>query len=117
MQQLIGTIYAKWQKLPKGFRAGLTILGTAILATVLAFGWRLPTDWIDAQAQLAAFWLVLVPVVVAVFQKSVWPPLFAWWLAQLGLAPTIEGKALVAAWKPAAAPVSELRAPVAKPRK
>ena len=94
-------IYAAWQKLPAGLRAGFTLLVTAIIATALAFGWRLPTDWADAQEQVAAFWLVLVPVVVAVFQKSVWPPLFAYILSLAGLAPTVEGKALVAAWKPA----------------
>ena len=101
MTALIQTIYAYWQKIPAGIRAGLSLLGAAVLATVLAFGWRIPSDWADAQAQIAAFWLILVPVVVGIFQKSIWPPLFAWLLSQLQLAPTVSGKALVAAWKPA----------------
>ena len=101
MTSFVRLVYAYWQKLPAGLRAGLVLLVTAVVATALAFGWRLPSDWADAKAEVAAYWLVLVPVIVAVFQKSVWPPLFAWILTLLELAPTIEGKQLVAAWKPA----------------
>jgi hypothetical protein len=100
MQNIIVTIYTYWQKLPAGLRAGLVLLVTAVVATALAFGWTLPSNWADAKAEVAAFWLVLVPVIVAVFQKSVWPPLFAWILTLLGLAPTIDGKALITAWAP-----------------
>jgi hypothetical protein len=85
MQNIITTIYKDWQQVPVGVRSGVSMLVAAVVATGMAFGWHWPTDWADVQAQVAAFWLVVVPVVVAVWQKSVWPPLFAWILSLLGM--------------------------------
>jgi ABC-type sulfate transport system permease subunit len=87
MNSVVAYIYNLWQQIPAGVRAGLTLLVVAVFSTALSFGWKLPTDWANAQEQVAAFWLVLVPVVVAVWQKSIWPPLFAWILTLLGLQP------------------------------
>lgn len=100
MQNILATIYAYWQKIPEGVRAGLGLLVMGVVAAGLAFGWHFPADWADAKAELAAFWLVVVPIAYGIFQKSVWPPLFDWILTLLGLASTIDGKELVRAWHP-----------------
>ena len=100
MQSLIAAIYAYWQKIPAGVRAGITLLVLGVVAAGFAFGWHFPTSWVDAKEQVAAFWLVVVPIAYGIFQKSIWPPLFAWILVLLGLAPTVEGKQLITAWKP-----------------
>lgn len=85
IQAFIATIYGAWQNLPAGLRAGITVLVMGVIATAAAFGWTIPTDWVNAVAQIHAFWLVVVPVALAIFQKSVWPPLFAYILSLLGL--------------------------------
>ena len=85
MQSIITTLYNLWQQVPAGVRAGISLLVAGVIATGMAFGWHWPTSWTDVQAQVAAFWLVVVPVVVGIFQKSIWPPLFAWILSLLHL--------------------------------
>jgi hypothetical protein len=85
MQLWITWLYGLWQQIPAGVRAGVSLLVAGVIATGMAFGWRWPTDWADVQAQVAAFWLVLVPVALGIFQKSIWPPLFAWLLSLIKL--------------------------------
>lgn len=102
---LIAAIFAGWQKVPAGIRAGVGLFVVGIVSTGMAFGWHWPADLADAKEQVAAFWLILVPAAYGLFQKTIWPPLWAWLLSLLALAPTIEGRALVPAWKPATAPV------------
>jgi hypothetical protein len=91
-------IYAYWQMVPAGVRAGLGLLVMGVVAAGLAFGWRFPADWADAKEQLAAFWLIVVPIAYGIFQKSIWPPLFEWVLSLMGLAQTMDGTELVAEW-------------------
>ena len=85
MQNLVVTIYNTWMLVPAGVRAGVVLLVTAVVSMGMAFAWHFPADWADAREQLAAFWLVVVPVAVGIFQKSIWPPLFAWILQRLGM--------------------------------
>ena len=85
MQNAIIWIHNLWQQIPAGVRAGLGLLVMGVVAAGLSFGWHFPADWADAREQLAAFWLVVVPIAYGIFQKSIWPPLFTWLLAQFGL--------------------------------
>ena len=85
MASIIAWLYNHWQLVPAGVRAGLSLLIMGVISAGLAFGWHFPSSWVDAQEQLAAFWIVLVPIAVGIFQKSIWPPLFAWILTLLGL--------------------------------
>lgn len=85
MQTIVTTLYNLWAQIPAGVRAGVSLLIAGVVATGMAFGWHWPSSWADVSAQVAAFWLVLVPVVVGIFQKSIWPPLFAWILSLLHL--------------------------------
>ena len=100
MQAILVRIYALWQQIPAGVRAGLGLLVMGVFAAGLSFGWHFPADWADAKEQLAAFWLIVVPVAYGIFQKSLWPALFDWFLTLLDLSPAIDGKELVRAWHP-----------------
>lgn len=85
MGSLIAWIYNKWAKVPVALQAGVTALVVAVIAIGMAFGWHWPSDWADVQAQVAAFWLVAAPIAWGIFQKQIWPPLFAWIISMLGM--------------------------------
>ena len=101
MTSFITWLYGIWQSIPAGVRAGVVTLAVTLVSLGMAFGWVFPSDWTSALKEVAAFWLVAGPIAWQVFQKSLWPPLFAWILTFLGLAPTIDKRQLVAAWHPA----------------
>ena len=88
MSAIVVWIYNTWAKVPAPLRAGLSLFAIGLVAVALAFGWKWPTDWADAKAEVAAFWLVVVPAAYGLFQKWLWPPLLAWLLTFLGLAYT-----------------------------
>ena len=108
MQNIIATIYAYWQKLPAGVRTALSysvaVLVAAAIGLSQAFGWAIPGSIAGAKAEVIAFLTYAVPVLAVLaaqlIRSQIWPPVFAWILSLLGLAPTIDGKTLTAAWKP-----------------
>jgi len=92
---IIQYIYGLWMLIPAGVRAGFSLGFAAFVGLVLAFNWTLPANWLGVRTEITAFWAVAFPVLFGVFQKSIWPPLFAWILSLLGLEPSTDGKALL----------------------
>ena len=90
MSQFVAWIYNTWQQVPVAVRAGVSLFVMGLVTAGMAFGWHFPTDWLDAKLQVAAFWVFIVPVAYGLFQKQIWPPLFAWILTVLGLAYTAQ---------------------------
>jgi hypothetical protein len=96
MTSFISWLYGTWEAIPAGVRAGIAAVVVALVSAGLAFGWSFPSNWADALKEVSAFWLVAGPVAWQVFQKSLWPPLFAWLLTLIGLEPTTDARLLVA---------------------
>ncbi len=90
MSLAIAWIYNTWAKVPAAVRAGLSLFVMALVTAGMAFGWHFPTDWVDAKQEIALFWVFIVPVAYGLFQKWIWPPLFAWLLTLLHLGYTAQ---------------------------
>jgi hypothetical protein len=92
MQALVKNIYNAWVQVPAGVRAGISLAFAALIGLIWAFNWALPTDWAGAKEQIVAFWVIAAPVLWGIFQKSIWPPLFAWLLQLLALQQVMDGR-------------------------
>ena len=85
MQKIVQTIYNAWVKIPAGLRAGFVAFVAVLVTAALAFTWRFPNNWAEAKDEVNLFLLFIVPIAYAAFQKTIWPPLFAWLLTLLQL--------------------------------
>lgn len=89
LQVILAKVYAGWEWLSPGIRAGVSLFVVSLIGVGLAFGWQWPSNWTDAKAEIAAFWVVIIPAAYGLFQKYIWPPVLAAILKMLGLSVTV----------------------------
>ena len=93
--QIAAAIHNFWIGLPTWARTGIDAIVVALVTTALAFGWTLPTNWTGAVAEIHAYWLVVFPLLVRLFQSDLLPGIVRWFLGMFNLAivPTLAADA------------------------
>jgi hypothetical protein len=78
-------IYNLWVKVPTWAKSGISAIVVAVVTAGLAFNWVWPNSWQNAQQQIQAFWIIVMPVVWRIWQTSLWPNILPWLMRVLSL--------------------------------